>query len=155
MTDEDPFDSVDRLAGEVDADLKDATAAQSHTEEDPTTFYGSADEWLRRYWLFTYRRRVSARGSGTGRWKGDWWTVDEAVQRLEALWRSWEVARLDPGLGMSSWWLNHATPHMTALLAQDGPFAGATDENDVGAPLPYRRPPEGRFAPDLKADGDG
>jgi hypothetical protein len=155
MTDEDPFDSVDRLAGEVDADLKDATAAQSHTEEEPTTFYGSADEWLRRYWLFTYRRRVSARGSGTGRWKGDWWTVDEAVQRLEALWRSWEVARLDPGVGMSSWWLNHATPHMTALLAQDGPFAGATDENDVGAPLPYQRPPQGRFAPDLRADGDG
>ena len=55
---------------------------------------------------------------------------------------------------MSNWWLNHATPHMNALLAQDGPFAGATDENDVGAPLPYRRPPDGTFAPDFRFGDD-
>jgi hypothetical protein len=76
------------------------------------------------------------------------------VQRLAALWHAWEVARLDPSVGMSSWWLNHATPHMSALLAQDGPFAGATNENDVGVPLPYQRPPAGRSAADLKPDRD-
>nr|WP_243502698.1 hypothetical protein [Microbacterium sp. VKM Ac-2923] len=28
---------------------------------------GSVDEWLRKYWRFTYRRRVSAKGTGTDR----------------------------------------------------------------------------------------
>ncbi|MBO0982587.1 DUF4913 domain-containing protein [Rathayibacter sp. SD072] len=121
-------------------------------DEDPTTadetVYGSVDEWLRKYWRFTYRRRVSAKGQGTGRWKAEWWNTDEAVQRLEALWRGWEAARLDPGLGTSTWWINHAAPHMTALLAVDGPFADAKDENNVGDPLPYKRPPKHLFPPD-------
>jgi len=127
-----------------------AAVQRSFEEESgPTLVYGSADEWLRKYWRYTYRRRVSAKGSGTGRWRVDWWTVDEAVQRIEALWRSWEASRLDAGLGMSTWWINHAEPHMGALLATDGPFAGATDENLPGEPLPYVEPPAGMFAPDI------
>lgn len=119
-------------------------------ERPPETYYGSVDEWLRKYWRYSYRRRVSAKGTGTGRWRADWWNVDEAVQRLEALWRSWEVARLDPGTGISTWWINHAEPHMTVLLSTDGPFAGSTDENSVGDPLPYRPPPVGIYAPDTQ-----
>lgn len=112
------------------------------------TVYGSVDEWLRKYWRFTYRRRVSAKGTGTGRWKAEWWNTDEAVQRLETLWRGWEAARLDPGLGTSAWWINHAAPHMTAMLAVDGPFADSKDENQVGDPLPYHQPPEHLFPAD-------
>ena len=112
------------------------------------TVYGSGDEWLRKYWRFTYRRRVSAKGTGTGRWKAEWWNTDEAVQRLETLWRGWEAARLDPGLGTSAWWINHAAPHMTALLATDGPFSDSKDENQVGDPLPYQQPPAHLFPPD-------
>jgi hypothetical protein len=90
-------------------------AVQRSFEEDSarTLVYGSADEWLRKYWRYTYRRRVSAKGQGTGRWRADWWTVDEAVQRIEALWRSWEASRLDAGLGISAWWIttpNHTWP---------------------------------------------
>lgn len=125
-------------------------AVQRSFEEDsaPTLVYGSADEWLRKYWRYTYRRRVSAKGQGTGRWRADWWTVDEAVQRIEALWRGWEASRLDAGLGTSAWWINHAEPHMGALLATDGPFAGSTDENLPGEPLPYSDPPGGMFDSD-------
>jgi hypothetical protein len=135
------------------------TAAVEHAFE-PTagasadeTAYGSVDEWLRKYWRFTYRRRVSAKGTGTGRWKAEWWNTDEAVQRLETLWRGWEAARLDPGLGTSTWWINHAGPHMTALLAGDGPFGDSKDENEVGDPLPYSRPPEHLFPPDKQPAG--
>ncbi|MWV51536.1 DUF4913 domain-containing protein (plasmid) [Rathayibacter sp. VKM Ac-2803] len=131
-----------------------AEAAVQHSFEDesgPTLIYGSADEWLRKYWRYTYRRRVSAKGNGTGRWRADWWSVDEAVQRIEALWRSWETSRLDAGLGMSTWWINHAEPHMGALLATDGPFTNATDENLPGEPLPYAEPPDGMFEPDIQA----
>ena len=42
--------------------------------------------------------------------------------RLSALWRSWEVLRLQPG-GISTWWVQHYDPHMRALLDADrGPF---------------------------------
>lgn len=112
------------------------------------TYYGSADEWFRTYWRYTYRRRVSPRGTGTGRWRADWWAFDEARQRIEALWRGWEASRRDPGLGISTWWINHADPHMNALLAVDGCFAAFSDENLPGEPLPYIKPPAGLFAPD-------
>ena len=114
----------------------------------PGTYYGSVDEWFRRYWRYTYRRRVSPRGTGTGRWAADWWNYDEARQRIEALWRGWEASRRDPGLGVSIWWINHADPHMNALLAIDGCFAASSDENLPGEPLPYSRPPRALFPPD-------
>lgn len=125
-----------------------AAVQRSFEESGPSLVYGSADEWMRKYWRYTYRRRVSARGNGTGRWRADWWTVDEAVQRIEALWRSWEASRLDAGLGISAWWINHAEPHMRALLAADGPFAGTSNENLPGEPLPYCSPPGGMFDAD-------
>ncbi|KSU51585.1 DUF4913 domain-containing protein [Microbacterium enclense] len=137
----------ERTATAVERAVKPSPPSEDATTADETV-YGSVDEWLRKYWRFTYRRRVSAKGSGTGRWKAEWWNTDEAVQRLETLWRGWEAARLDPGLGTSAWWINHAAPHMTALLAVDGPFADSRDENQVGEPLPYERPPEHLFPPD-------
>jgi hypothetical protein len=48
------------------------------------------------------------------RWFGApvWWGHPEAVARLTALWRAWEVLRLDPATGMSNWWTLHFDPHM-------------------------------------------
>jgi hypothetical protein len=116
------------------------------------TYYGSADEWFRRYWRYTYRRRVSPKGTGTGRWRADWWNFDEARQRIEALWRGWEVSRRDPGLGVSAWWINHADPQMAALLHTDGCFSSYSHENLPGEPLPYEAPPLGLFPPDRQTD---
>ncbi|ROQ60380.1 uncharacterized protein DUF4913 [Rathayibacter sp. PhB152] len=120
MTDDDPLAGGDvqeaaglPAAGEGDRDTaadrvelmqaRVEAAVQRSFEEDsaPTFVYGSADEWLRKYWRYAYRRRVSANGQGTGRWRADWWIIDEAVRRIEALWRSWEASRLDAGLGIS------------------------------------------------------
>lgn len=122
--------------------------ATRSTSDGSRLVYGSVDEWMRKYWRHTYRRRVSGRGGGTGRWRARWWESDEAVQRLEAIWRAWEVARVERPPAMSAWWLNHADAHMRELLAVDGPFAGSTDENNLGDALPYEPPPEGMFAPD-------
>ena len=71
-----------------------------------------------------YLSRIYAREtSGEGqRWCSEWWKHGEAIACLEALWRSWGVARLDPGDGASNWWLVHADPHMRVLLSEDGPF---------------------------------
>ena len=141
--DDDPFgaDEPAATAASVDVDAG----------EEPTTHFGSADEFVRKQLISTYRRRVVAQGSGGGsRWKAAWWESKEAQQRIEALWRAWEAARADPKAGMSAWWINHCDPHMNVLLSSDGPFADSTDENRIGEALPYEPPVEGAFPPDLQ-----
>ncbi|NTW41328.1 MAG: DUF4913 domain-containing protein [Cellulomonadaceae bacterium] len=115
-------------------------------EAEPQLYFGSVDEFVREYLRNVYRRRIDGRHRV---WAGEWWRYDEAVIRLEALWRAWEHLRLDPATGMSVWWRDHADHHMTVLMDPDGPFALATEgEMNVskrGDPLPYVAPPEGLF----------
>lgn len=112
----------------------------------PPLFYGSVDEFVREYLRLVYRRRVDGRHRC---WAGRWWEYEEAITRLEALWRAWEHLRLDPATGMSVWWRDHADHHMPVLLDPDGPFSDATEgadnTNRRGDPLPYVEPPTGLF----------
>jgi len=141
--DDDPFGADEPATAAVSIDVE--------AQEEPTTHFGSADEFVRKQLIGTYRRRVMAQGSGAGlRWKAAWWESKEAQQRIEALWRAWEAARADPKAGMSAWWINHCDPHMSVLLSPDGPFADSTDENRIGEALPYEAPVEGAFPPDLQ-----
>jgi hypothetical protein len=129
---------VDDHATAPDAPASSPVAA---AQEEPTTYYGSADEFVRKQLIGTYRRRVIRQGSGGGlRWKAAWWESKEAQQRIEALRRAWEAARADEKAGMSIWWINHCDPNMSVLLSQDGPFADSTDENRIGESLPYAPP---------------
>lgn len=57
---------------------------QAAEPEPLSTYYGSADEWFRQYWRYTYRRRLSRKGSGTGRWCADWW-INHADPQMAAL----------------------------------------------------------------------
>ena len=94
----------------------------SHPGEEPTTFYGSADESVRKFLLPTYRRRFTAKGqSGGSRWAAAWWKSVEAMLRLESQWRMWEEARKNP-TDLSSWMINHLDVHMGVLPAVDGPI---------------------------------
>lgn len=119
-------------------------------EPTPELYYGSVDEFVREYLRNVYRRRIDGRHRC---WAGRWWEHDEAVIRLEALWRSWEHLRQDAATGMSVWWRDHADHHMAVLMDPDGPFATATEGEEntskKGAPLPYVAPPEGMF-PDVR-----
>ena len=141
MSDEFTF-AVDHDTGEV-------------TEEQapPTTFFGSSDEFFRRFLRYSYRRVIGVPGKGEFVWRGDWWRNEEASCRIEAIWRSWEAARLDP-TGMSAWWISVADPNMSQLLSPSGPFHDSEDKNRKGQPLPYRRPPAGMFPPDHQTDED-
>jgi len=75
-----------------------------------------------------------------------WWLHVEAVVRREALWKAWEVLRLDPGTGASVWLRDHADPAMTALTKPDGTFhrCGPT-EHQTHDPIPVDEPPPGMF----------
>ena len=124
-------------------DVDDVDENEDGTFEQPETFYGSADEFVRKFLILTYRREVSPRGEF--RWDPQWWMHPEAVARLDALWRSWEHLRHDGATGMSVWWRDHADHHMGVLLSVGGPFAKSSGTTNPGEPLPYHAPPTGLF----------
>lgn len=109
----------------------------------PQLVYGNVSEFVDQFLRHAYRRKTSGRLAPW--WSGEWWKHDEAVMRLEALWRAWEHLRLDPATGMSVWWRDHADHHMRMLMADDGPFHGSSDAIPYGEPLTHVPPPEGLF----------
>jgi hypothetical protein len=130
------------------------SAARDKDAAQPAPLYfGSVDEFVREYLRHVYKRRIDGRRRV---WDAQWWRYDEAVIRLEALWRAWEHLRLDPATGMSVWWRDHADHHLPILLDPEGPFAAADPEANTtrpGQPLPYEAPPEGLF-PDVRTRGE-
>lgn len=125
------------------------SAAEPHAEQEAPAklVYGSTDEFVREYLRHVYRRRIDGK---TRVWAGRWWQYDEAVIRLESLWRAWEHFRQDAHTGMAVWWRDFADYHMGVLFDPFGPFYDldaddAANHNRRGDPLPYEPPPEGMF----------
>jgi hypothetical protein len=84
--------------------------------------------------------------SPTVRWCPRWWDHAEAIYRLEALWRTWELYRLEPRLGIASWLRDYLDPQLASLTSPTGPFAQCTDERHSPIkPLRTEYPPEGYF----------
>jgi len=134
-------------------EANEAEQAAGDEQAEATLYYGSVDEFVREYLRNVYRRRVDGRGQQRV-WAAEWWKYDEAVIRLEALWRSWEQLRQDPSTGMSVWWRDHADHHMAVLFDPEGPFGRVEGEQNAckaGDPLPYVAPPEGMF-PDVRQE---
>jgi hypothetical protein len=110
-------------------------------------YYPTLPEWVQEWLLPLYRRSIS----GHHRiWCPEWWRHDEAVARLDALWRAWEHLRLDAATGLSAWFRDHADHHMRILLDADGPLKGCdgTHSQRPLDPLPHQPPPAGDFEPD-------
>lgn len=130
-----------------------ASGVLEEPAEEPAPHYGSVDEFLREYLRFSYRRKIDGKNRY---WAAEWWHYEEAINRLESLWRSWEHLRLDPATGMSVWHRDHLDHHMPILMSEDGPFGAAPDvpENKCarGEPLPYAAPPPAMF-PDVRTTG--
>jgi hypothetical protein len=59
----------------------------------------NVEEWVREVFAPVFSRSIG----GPVKWCAQWWAHGEAVLRLEALWRSWEIHRLDPGRRMATW----------------------------------------------------
>ena len=74
-------------------------------------------------------------------WCSQWWDHPEAVSRLEALWKAFEVLRRDPGTGAATWWRDYADPTMAALSDAAGTFAKCSDTTHALPPdLPMQPP---------------
>lgn len=109
-------------AGEWDEDDWDDDDAFAEPEDEgPELAYPSVDAFVTQLLAPLIRRRVNG---SLATWCPTWWRHAEAISRLNALWRAFEAMRLDPGTGLSDWWLHHADPHLDRLTDPDmGTFA--------------------------------
>ncbi|MEU5959207.1 DUF4913 domain-containing protein [Streptomyces sp. NPDC047525] len=90
--------------------------------DPPPLEFPTVDAFVTEYLAPTIRRNLL---KNTLTWCPDWWRHPEAVSRLTAIWRAWENLRLDPALGISTWWLHHCDPHLRVLMDPDtGPLSG-------------------------------
>ena len=113
-----------------------------HGDEPTGPYFGSLLEFVTDGFAAVYCRATSP----TVRWCPRWWDHAEAIYRLEALWRTWELYRLEPRLGIASWLRDYLDPQLAALTSPTGPFAQCTDDRHSPIkPLRTEYPPEGYF----------
>jgi len=118
-----------------------ATAGGGAAEEEPIVpFFGSLLEFVVEHFGPVYARNTSP----TVRWCASWWDHAEALYRLEALWRTWELYRLEPRLGIASWLRDYLDPQLRELTSPTGPFASCTaDRHSPVKALRTNQLPEG------------
>ncbi|RQN02012.1 DUF4913 domain-containing protein [Aeromicrobium camelliae] len=119
---------------------------QSPENSHQKTEYASLAEFVEDFLLEMCWRDTSA---ASAIWCPEWWRHPAAILRLDALWRSFEALRLDPALGMSTWLLQHADPHMAVLTDPQGPFKGCNKEHiSRSRKIPTDRAPRDIFLAD-------
>jgi hypothetical protein len=131
-----------------DEEEQSPAGGHSHAEPEPELVYSSAVEFFADLLAQSYVREVNEGAAFA--WCPEWYKHPEALIRMEAVWRAWEHLRLEPALGVSTWWLNHADPHMRILMDKEGPFKKcAYDGHKTPAPdrtaLPHKSPEAGIF----------
>jgi len=89
--------------------------------------FTSVEAWTGEFMVGIFQRPFG----GEVRWCSTWREHPEAVLRLEAMWRAWEVLHQDDGLGLSRWLLNHFDPSFVVLTSRSGPFARCTVDRHV------------------------
>lgn len=123
----------------LDLEANGAPRASQGPQTAPEPDYPDLETWVAEWFAPIFGRRL-----GATHWCTVWWQHDEAVFRLEALWRSWETLRLDGGMGMAIWIRDHLDNGRRELQGPEGPFQACdgTDHNPPPA-LPVTPTPPG------------
>lgn len=97
---------------------------------------------------------ICRRFGGSYTWCAQWWQHAEGLLRITAMWETWEHFRHEGALGMSTWLLHHADPHLAVLLNKDnGPFSACKPDRHVPLPpLPHEPAPPGLWAASAFSD---
>ncbi len=133
------------LAPSVDpnSDTEGTAPAAYEVEDKVRPAYPDVEAWVNEHFAPMYVRPLG----GEFRWCPRWWEHAEAISRLEALWRSWETLRLDPGLGMATWYRDHLDSQLGILLGNRGPFALCSlDRHESMKALSVEPAPEGYWS---------
>ncbi|MFH8789228.1 DUF4913 domain-containing protein [Streptomyces roseoverticillatus] len=106
--------------------------AEAHGDQ-AEFYFADVFAFVTGYLAHTIRRPLDGTSAT---WCPRWWDHPEAGARLSALWLAWEQLRLDPMLGMSTWWVQHADPHLQVLMdPKQGPFAACSPKGHTQTPL--------------------
>jgi hypothetical protein len=106
--------------------------------------YATTAAWLAEWFVPVV---LSSRQVGQAfRWCPRWWEHPEAVLRLDALHRGWEVARLDVNRGMLVW-LRDADAQLRELTSADGPFTTCLRGHNTPQPPQVETPPNDWYDP--------
>jgi|GEM_PF-1470201 len=109
--------------------------------EAPQPVFANLQAWVEGMFAPTFCHRL-----GSVHWCAAWWEHEEALLRLEALWRTWETMRLQPADGLARWLRDFLDPQLGMLLAERGPFTACDGENHHPAPpLPVLPAPPGHY----------
>ncbi len=129
--------TADLIGPELNGESPDQVPEPSDETFEP--FYSSVYEWVEEHFTVIYARRRRQ----THRWCAKWWAHAEAMLRMEALWRTWEQARLEPVAGIASWLRIELDHHLPILLDENGPFSHcSSDHQETSAdPLPICEAP--------------
>ena len=84
----------------------------------PEYFFPHVGAFVHEWLLLMGNRKVNNRETF---WCSQWWTHPEALERLTALWLTWEQARKEPET-LSAWWRDHVDHHLPLLMSSSGPF---------------------------------
>src|SRR4051812_839220 len=131
-----------------DWELFPAEEPRETAEPERRLVYANAVDFFTDILANCYMREVN--GGSEFAWCPEWYMHAEALARIECLWRAWEHLRWEPALGLSTWWLHHADPHMAILLNPGGPFKkcaweGHNTGTDRLQPLPLPPPAAGIY----------
>jgi hypothetical protein len=129
-------------------DAQSTNSPHSHDGPEPELVYSSATEFFAELLAQSYVREVNEGAAFA--WCPECYKHPEALIRIESIWRAWEHLRLEPALGVSIWWLNHADPHMRILRDKEGPFRKCAYDGYKSPPaekavLPHAIPEAGIF----------
>lgn len=110
--------------------------------EVPENEFGGIEEFVE-WWVNVFGWRIRQ----GWHWCEQWWDHPEAILRLESLWRSFEVARLqDTGMSM---WLPENDREMHMLLGPEGPLGSChIEEPDRAAHHEKSQVPQLKPAPE-------
>jgi len=143
MTDPDHPSSEARLSSEDLAAIRQAMGGLRRSAPPQEGFvprFPDLESWVHEFFVLTF-----GRNDERARWCARWWDHPEAVMRLDALWRTWEVASLDPVRGIADWISAYLDPNLAILLGPGGPFASCTAERHEPAPVLAVSPPPDDF----------
>lgn len=131
---------LDAVAPPAPDEDQEAEAEAEETVEPEPPLCPDVQTWVEHVYAPTYIRKITQ----TQRWCPSWWAHPEAIVRLTALWRTWEVARAsEDDTAMADWVRAYLDAINPVLLAADaGPFAScAPDRHSEQAPMPLTSPP--------------
>lgn len=116
------------------------TVQQGEPERTPA--FGDPEEFFSQFLAVHIQRRLG----GSYTWCAQWWLHSEGLSRIGSMWTAFEYLRWEGALGMSTWWLHHADPHLAVLMSKDsGPFSACKPDkhSDALPALPHMPAPAG------------